>query len=73
MKYKVGDKVKFVENILLKDEEDEDVNPIGREFVIDFIEKIDSGVDFYWDKQGVPFLEEELELVERGENIEHTK
>lgn len=69
MEFKVGDKVKFVVNEMLKGQESEDTTPLGYEFVIDYID--DDGVCF--DEVECPFLEEELELVERGKNIEHTK
>ena len=69
MKFKVGDKVKFIENVMLKGQEDEDSIPLGYEFVIDYID--DDGVCY--DEVECPFLEKELELVERGKNIEHTE
>lgn len=69
MEFKVGDKVRFVVNEMLKGQESEDTTPLGYEFVIDYID--DDGVCY--DEVECPFFEEELELVERGKNIEHTK
>ena len=63
MSFKVGDKVKYIKNVLLENEDEDDIALIGYEFVIDFID--DGG--FHYSKNEMPFLEEELELVERGE------
>ena len=38
MSFKVGDKVKYIKNVLLENEDEDDIALIGYEFVIEFID-----------------------------------